>query len=609
MRSNYRYFIPSGDYSGSTFSGENKDKAAHKGPSEGQSESNFQTAEIDEDVLAVKRRVDSTLSRFSSEKGRRRGLSDLEFSELSRFSEKGEDFSLTADKVEESKVGDPNSLVAKLSLSASSSSVAADRSSGGKSIPQDREGNIDDLEEKKGFGGKEKKADADGAKGIDSEREDISDGSGVLLGIDTISNTDTDTAIEIIRIEPVNTSSSKDSIVSDRITGANTLKGVVEGSVEGRGSVEGVVGSVAEGPSVGYFDTMNKRSDTEGKYSDMVKERSSPTNRYGDKINSYTAPMNGNTATAVKVGDLGAKADADKEGGLSQAITSSNSNTEKIDTKVETLEGNLTNATAELSANRSAQIDLKNDIRDHLHIEKLLSVLKGKIDDQSIDPSTAVKLRLLYTLLGDSQKKILDNKITSPQLEKLSSSLAELALVLESRQLSPAEQANKSLDIMNKIQEVLREEADLKISDLKLCSEVESFGTYKTLPEEYFVAGRLLPVIVYVELENFTSRFIQEKNIYETLLSMTIELIAEKDNVAQVLWRHHDENIKDISRKKRRDFYIARLITLPANLPTGELKLKVTIEDHYGNKVSQRSIQFSLKGAASPKSLDKEGVR
>ncbi len=252
----------------------------------------------------------------------------------------------------------------------------------------------------------------------------------------------------------------------------------------------------------------------------------------------------------------------------------------------------------EFSANKSAKIDVSTgELSTQEAVNRLIRTLEERIKQRPADSSTLIKLKLLRVLLGKSREDITQyKKQNGPEADKLSADLAKLISIFENSTLSTAEQANQALDVMSQIQEILKKEADLKIVDLKLCSEVLSFGTYKLLPANYFIVGRKLPVIVYIELENFTSRFNSKKRLYETLLSMTIEIIKEDESGGgYICWRHHDENIKDISRKRRRDFYIARLITLPAHLPAGKLTLKVTIEDHYGNKVTQKAIDFSMQ--------------
>ena len=242
-------------------------------------------------------------------------------------------------------------------------------------------------------------------------------------------------------------------------------------------------------------------------------------------------------------------------------------------------------------ANKSAKLnilDMESDPDGAL--QALLKRLEQKMKDRPEDTATQVKFRLIHTLLGQYKQSLKgDNKNTG----NLAVNLADLVKIFESRDLDPSQQANRALEVVNRLQESLKKTADLKIANVQLCREVLSFGSYTIMPKNYFIAGKRRPVIVYIELENFISKYLTDKKLYQTLLSLTIEVL-DTNNSNRVCWRHHDEQIEDLSAKQRRDFYIARLITLPATLPSGDLKLKITVEDIHGNKVAQKIIPLKI---------------
>ncbi len=245
-------------------------------------------------------------------------------------------------------------------------------------------------------------------------------------------------------------------------------------------------------------------------------------------------------------------------------------------------------------ANQSIKLDLPAIESDpNRALEHLVKKLEKKIKDNPNDTATVVKLRLIQALLGQYQLAMQD-KSNQENLKgaKLANNLAQLVKIFSDDKLSQAQQINQAADIVEQMRDRLSEIADLKISEPKLCREVQSFGSYKLMPASYFVAGKKLPVIVYIELEHFVSKYNEKQHIYTTELALTIEIIDPISGT--VCWRHHDEYIKDISQNRRRDFYIARLITLPPSLPTGKLKLKVTVEDLTGNKVAQNITSFVI---------------
>jgi hypothetical protein len=242
-------------------------------------------------------------------------------------------------------------------------------------------------------------------------------------------------------------------------------------------------------------------------------------------------------------------------------------------------------------ANQSIKLDIPEPNDPAVAMDQLLTKLEKKLQERPNDTSTQVKLRLVYAVLGQWQQALKDSGGKDTTDGELARDLISLIKVFDNPELAPAQQANEALNLLDRLQELLRRQADLKVSNMQFCREVVSFGCYKAMPVEYFVAGKTLPVIVYLELDNFTSKKLGEDN-YQTLLSLTMEIVTES---GKVCWRQHDDKIEDTANKQRRDFYIARLINLPAALPSGKLGLKVTVEDLNGNKVAQRNLPFELK--------------
>lgn len=241
-------------------------------------------------------------------------------------------------------------------------------------------------------------------------------------------------------------------------------------------------------------------------------------------------------------------------------------------------------------ANQSIKLDIPEPNDPAAAMDQLLTKLERKLQDRPNDTSTQVKLRLVYAVLGQWQQALKDSGGKDTTDGQLARDLVSLIKVFDNAELAPAQQANEALNLLDRLQELLRRQADLKVSNMQFCREVVSFGCYKAMPTEYFIAGKTLPVIVYLELDNFTSKKLGEDN-YQTLLSLTMEIVTES---GKVCWRQHDDKIEDTANKQRRDFYIARLINLPPALPAGKLGLKVTIEDLNGNKVAQRNLPFEL---------------
>jgi len=246
------------------------------------------------------------------------------------------------------------------------------------------------------------------------------------------------------------------------------------------------------------------------------------------------------------------------------------------------------------SANTAVKLETPPEIENpNAAMDMLLFRLEQKLKDRPDDTATQVKLRLVYAILGQWQQAMKDKDGKSSVGGQMAKSLASLVKTFDNTDLTSAQQATQALEAVEQIQKLLRDQADLVVSALQMCWRVDSFGSYKVIPPEYLVAGKRLPVVVYLELENFISKPLPSKT-YQTLLSLTIEVLKES---GKVCWRQPYEKIEDQASKQRRDFYLAPAVTLPATLPEGRLKLKVTVEDLHGNKVAQRTMDFTLKPA------------
>ncbi len=243
-------------------------------------------------------------------------------------------------------------------------------------------------------------------------------------------------------------------------------------------------------------------------------------------------------------------------------------------------------------ANTGGKIDVPDPGNANAAMDMLLFRLEEKLKDRPEDTGTQMKLRLIHAVLGQWQQALKDRGGTDTVSAEMAKSVAALVKAFDNGEASSAQQANEALAIIEKMQQTLRSQADLVVSELQLCREVSSFGCFKTMPPEYFVEGKSLPVIIYLELENFTSKFVAEQKVYQTLLSMTIEVLSES---GRSVWRQRYEKIEDIANRRRTDFYLAPQVTLPPAISAGSMKLKITVEDLHGNKVAQRSIPLEIR--------------
>lgn len=244
-------------------------------------------------------------------------------------------------------------------------------------------------------------------------------------------------------------------------------------------------------------------------------------------------------------------------------------------------------------ANTAAKLDIALTEDPEAAMDRVIRQLEQRVKDRPADTGAQLKLRLIYTVRGQWQQALKDKGEKNTPTDELAKNVASLVKAYESGDGNPAQQANEALRIINRMKEILSRQADLVISNMQLCWKVDSYGSFKVMPADYFVTGKKLPVIVYLELENFTSKYLPDKKAYQTLLSMGIEVL---DGTGRRLWGDQYDKIEDLASRQRRDFFLGTRVTLPATLPEGKLQLKVTLEDQHGNKASQKMIAFEMRG-------------
>lgn len=127
----------------------------------------------------------------------------------------------------------------------------------------------------------------------------------------------------------------------------------------------------------------------------------------------------------------------------------------------------------------------------------------------------------------------------------------------------------------------------LQIEALQLCRRVDSYGVYEPFATNRFLAGRKNRVLVYVELENFKHEPLDDGR-YEVRLEQQVELYDATGETT--VWRQGPVQLVDVSRNKRRDFFIVYPIDLPARLPAGAYRLKVRIADKHTGSLCEQTM-------------------
>jgi hypothetical protein len=138
----------------------------------------------------------------------------------------------------------------------------------------------------------------------------------------------------------------------------------------------------------------------------------------------------------------------------------------------------------------------------------------------------------------------------------------------------------------------LRSLADLTIPTLALCQEVRGFGNYTPFDGDppHFAAGMAHPVILYCEVQNFSSQ-LNDNKMWVTDLVQDAVLYTEG---GMSVWTDKTRTVNDTARARRQDFFIVQRIDLPATLPMGRYLLKVSIEDKQSHHVAESTQPLEI---------------
>ncbi|MCA9144251.1 MAG: hypothetical protein H6823_25810 [Planctomycetaceae bacterium] len=128
----------------------------------------------------------------------------------------------------------------------------------------------------------------------------------------------------------------------------------------------------------------------------------------------------------------------------------------------------------------------------------------------------------------------------------------------------------------------------LDVRNLTFCQEVLSYGEYRVFDSYSFRAKD--EVVMYVEIDNFAAH--PRGDSFETELHSSYEIVdGAGKRVANVVLPVD----KQVSNNRRRDYFIAYLITMPSQIASGSYRLQLTVEDVIGKKSNHAAIDFRIQ--------------
>ena len=131
---------------------------------------------------------------------------------------------------------------------------------------------------------------------------------------------------------------------------------------------------------------------------------------------------------------------------------------------------------------------------------------------------------------------------------------------------------------------------DLNVPTAVLCSKVDSFGRYEPIDPAAFKVAAEHPVVLYCEVDHFASK-LDAQGQWRTRLTWDAALFDES---GKKVWTGKTTEVDDLSRNRRRDFFAAKVIRLPATLGVGRYLLKATMVDRQAERVAEKTIPLQI---------------
>lgn len=226
-------------------------------------------------------------------------------------------------------------------------------------------------------------------------------------------------------------------------------------------------------------------------------------------------------------------------------------------------------------------------------IQELLPLLRERAAAQPQNLSLAMSLKLLEESIApvpapnapQVPATIPPYVVPNPQDDRILNDLASALRVIPAQ--STQNIATRSAPLIE-LSKAYAAEGDLKIPVMALTTRVDSFGVYQPM-EPRLPAGRRTPAVLYCEVSNFVSA--KTDDGYVTKLAHQDTLLTSD---GMLVWRSNPDQINDVCRNARNDFYMVKRINFPEALPVGNYVLKITVTDLASNKIATASINVSV---------------
>ncbi len=228
-------------------------------------------------------------------------------------------------------------------------------------------------------------------------------------------------------------------------------------------------------------------------------------------------------------------------------------------------------------------------------LKQLIVNLRRELYQQSIDSNQPLKelIPLAAMALVDPELDLKPEylrQLTDEEkvlLEELQAFFADMGGSLDDSNEAPDVIGDAVLNLHTAIAK--KPSLDLPVT--ALCWRVGGFGDYDCFDRYAWVAHTEQRVILYMEIDRFTSE-LNKNEQWVTELSQQLEIIADRDGIP--VWSEPWQKAPDVSNQKRKDFFTTQILTLPQALSVGKYQLKIRVRDEKSGAEHDASIEFEM---------------
>ncbi len=222
--------------------------------------------------------------------------------------------------------------------------------------------------------------------------------------------------------------------------------------------------------------------------------------------------------------------------------------------------------------------------------DQLLQQLAGKIRDNPRDLSSQLDYQVAQLLRGEQVPQLKSMAgLPAEDREVVTALLDGLSNFRSNVRSDGNQMLSQKIRPLVEMADRLRSQADLALPSAVLCTKVDGFGVYEPMTPR-FGAGKDHRAIIYCEVANFASQM-NDKKQWETKLSNEVTLYTETGMVAMA---DKSKSIVDLSRNRRHDFFIVKMVKFPATLTVGRYVLKIAVTDQQSNRVAETTIPVQI---------------